>query len=178
MNLLFSLENYVEVGTQPSTNTTPLWDYSVFKKLSKSKEILYHGSSKLITGELTTRSSSLMDGGKVVFATPYPSIAISFCSDWTDEDIEQGSLTTNGSGASSDSLYLKERKKNSFEKFFSGRSGYMYVVKSRGFTTAKNLTNYEFVNSNPVAIVQTYFIEDLYKALKDTGIKLIHYQER
>lgn len=156
-----------------TADSIPEWNYQKHSGINKTT--LYHGSSKLISGKLEPRPSNVIGGKKAVFATINAAFAISFCSDWTDDDIEQGITTTKLFGTPIQAAYLKEKKKKAFEEFFCNRSGYIYLVNSQGFKSVKGLTNYEYINDNSVDIVETYFVKDLYEALKELKIDLVPY---
>lgn len=129
----------------------------------------FHGSPYYIEKQIHPRPSKLLNGESVVFATDIFQIACLFGVDWTDKDIELGSV--NGE------WYMKELYKNSFKRF--KKSCYVYEVDQTGFHGDDRLgMKHEFVNYNDVDIVSTIQVDNIWTMIKSFDIKLEYYEDK
>jgi hypothetical protein len=142
--------------------------------MTSQRKYLYHGSHKLIKNILNPHPSKVVNGEEKVFATPSKAFALMFLGKrWHDDDIELGSH------GEKHLLYAIEKKKNIFIKIFSGKTGYLYKVNAKQFHTDERLgmKNYEYIADQPVDILSTKIINDVYKELLKSDIRMITFDK-
>lgn len=135
-----------------------------------NKNILYHGSSKLIENYLDPRPSNVLNKEEAVFATNDRILSLVFIPKWTDSDFSLGYYK--------DKLYMLELYPNAFD-LLKDKSGYIYEVNSEGFKKDDRLgmQKHEFINNNKVKILNTTYIEDVYKELIKMKMNMIEFNE-
>lgn len=137
--------------------------------MTLQQKYLYHGSKKLIKNTLLPFPSKVVNGDMKVFATPSKGFALMFMGKkWHDDDIELGYNNEKNI------LYAIEKKKNIFKKVFVNRTGYLYKVSAKQFHTDDRLgmKHHEFIADEPVKIISTIVINDVYKELLKSNIIL------
>lgn len=132
----------------------------------------YHGSKLLIKDHLEPRSSAVINGQKAVFATNKISMAMFFASGAPESMIEVGSMGNELERF----YYLRETKPNAFEKFFKGIF-YLYVLDPNNFNPDQRIQPTEFISNQPVKILKTYRIKNLYSSLKKSDLVLITWDD-
>ena len=135
---------------------------------------LYHGSSKLIKDIIYPNPSKVLDGDSRVFSTQSKGFALMFMGKrWKDKDIELGSHSEKHI------LYAIERKPGMFQKVFAHKTGYLYKLKSAQFHTDKRLgmQYHEFISDEPVKIIKTIVVKDVYQELRKSDILLFTFDK-
>lgn len=130
---------------------------------------LWHGSNTLIEGSLQPRPNLLIGSDRAVFATTERWLALAFIPKYSSSDLEVGYIE--------DEAYMGEIYEGAFKKIH-GQKGYLYKIPSKGFRHDHRLgmPQHEFINPSAVDIVETEYIEDIWKELKKLNfIKFISY---
>ena len=153
-------------------------DYKCLESLINSNNIptLYHGSPNKISGYWKPNIS--FHGIPVVYGASDYNFALCYAgkSTWNDFILNQSYY--NGV------LTLTEIKDGVFKEIYDG-SGYIYTLDTSTFYTKEEtpvpkdqLMKIEYLSSNPVKILKTEYIPNVYKALKKRpDIKLYHYPD-
>ena len=70
--------------------------------------------------------------------------------------------------------HIKEMKEGNFEKFFKGKSGYVYIVDSSYFCTDDRvgMKMHEFISHEPVPVIGCIIVKDIYLTLLSCQIHL------
>lgn len=136
---------------------------------------LYHGSTiDLDTNAdyIEPRSSKIIDLEEAVFAANQYWLALFFIAKSGDCDIESGFV--NGRP------YILEAYPGAYDKFLSGKSGYIYYLKPDNFHSDPRLglQNYEFISFQKEKIYKKEYIEDIYAALKKTNLSIITFKDK
>jgi hypothetical protein len=152
--------------------------YNKYKKwknkylaLKGGQKYYYHGSQKLIENYLEPKPSKVLEGDEAVFATNTKWLALIFIAHTTDSDIEIGFI---------DNIpYIMEQYPEAFNKFLN-TGGYIYYVDPELFKsdTRLGMQQHEFISDNKVPIIKKEEIENIYKALKETEVNFISYEEK
>ncbi len=130
----------------------------------------YHGTKhKITTTTLEPHPSPLVNNNHVVFATNTRWLALIFIAGAGDSQIELG-FTHN-------IPYIYEVNPGAFNKYLKGQSGFIHYVDPAPFRRDERLGmhNHEFITDNPVPILKTEKIADIYEALKSTEVNIISY---
>lgn len=137
-----------------------------FKVRETADQKLYHGSA-IKVHTLEPMASKLLDGKKVIFASPHRTIALCFAGvSWSDEDIALGEI--NGRP------YAEELRRGAFRVF--DFSGWLYVFKGTDTINDERLGSFEVALAKPVVPDEIIFIPNVLAELrKDPKIKLIDY---
>lgn len=129
---------------------------------------LWHGSqAALIPGKdmLLPVQSHVLTEQKLVFATPFRSMALAFSTGATDADIGRSFGDLFGEKR----IRIREMVPGAFDKWFRGRSAWLYRTPALLFSHEPGilLPSWEFVSSVPVPILSAEFVPDVWKALTD-----------
>lgn len=125
---------------------------------------LYHGSPKEL--KVLKPHYSRIVGMEVVYASQFKGVALCFAGkQWTDLDLDLGEI--NGV------IHLKELKPDAFDAFDC--SGYLYRFNAEGFETHDNLASFEVIGFKPITDIRQESIENIFRELRDTDIKLIYH---
>lgn len=126
--------------------------------------ILYHGSPVELK-QLKAYHSDLLGGKKVVYASPFRSLALCFAARWTDDDINLGLLHNQPA--------IRELTRNAFKAF--DVAGWLYTVPAKGFQSDDRLGKFEMYSDKDVQIKDTVFIPNIMAELKQSGIYIEYY---
>ena len=127
----------------------------------------YHGSNCVPSDNvLLPRPSDVLNGESVVFATNRKSTALMFIGRWSDSDIEHGFIIHNGV----EQEYAREQYPGAFDLLKVG--GYVHCVNADEFRSNDRLglTDVEFIARNPVKIIKTEYIPNVFNELVKTGV--------
>lgn len=128
-------------------------------------KIMYHGSSARIDGDyLLPRPSAVVNGEKVVFATPDRTLALTFAGrQWSDDDLELGYV--NGQ------LTLEERSAGRFEAVYNRVEAYIYTVDATSFHQDMRLGMYkhEWISDSAVKIQEREYVPNVASALYEAA---------
>lgn len=130
----------------------------------------YHGSSHKVQ-TLLPRPSKVIEGEEAVFATDSKDLAVVFIPKWNDCDLDLG--------YHHNILYVAEQYPGVFEKL-KGTSGYLYSVDSKQFKNDHRLgmQMHEFISKDPVNILKTEKIQDVYQYLEKSLMNMITYDQK
>lgn len=132
---------------------------------------LYHGSNKQLT-RLDPRPTKVLNGDEAVFATPSQTMALIFIPKWSDADFGLG--THNGR------IHIIEHRPNVAKELLS-TDGYLHRVSSDGFKhdPRVGMPCMEFVNKDPVYVMDIEYIPNVYEALIASGnVAIITFDEQ
>lgn len=120
---------------------------------------MYHGSNSIIKGNITPYQSKIMEGERVIFATPNFDLSVIFIPKWSDEDLDLGRME-------GEPLFeVKERYKGAFEKLKI--SGYVYTLRSDNFKKDDGLgMSEEFVSFHEEDVLCIDEIHNVYEYIK------------
>lgn len=132
---------------------------------------LYHGSHQRIANRIEPRASRVLQNEAAVFATPLRAMALTFIPKWRDQDISLGVIDGD--------LVFAEEREHAFRELIKNQAGYLYTVSPTGFESDPRLgmPRHEFIRREPVRILETEYIADVWKALKHEKIVLIKYSD-
>ena len=127
----------------------------------------YHGSSNEIDGDyIEPKLSKVIDDEEAVFATNEKYVALVFIPKWSDCDLEFGHY--------GDVPHMMEIYPGAFDKL-KNVSGYMYYLDPTNFESDSRLgmKKHEFISKQKEKIIKKEFVEDVWKELEKSEIKLI-----
>lgn len=140
------------------------WNYDYIKEgdyitESNIPQILFHGSHEPNLKELEPRVST--HGIKCVYATNMHIMAVILSADRNkSHDGHIASGTINGLP------YISEVHKGALNDAYKGVKSSIYTVSSKGFHHNTKMTNFEFINPNPVSVLKEEVILDLLSELE------------
>ncbi len=99
----------------------------------------------------------------VVFASTHKEFALTFISKWTDDDFD---LSRYNEGP----FIFTEKAKGNLDKFFKGKTGWLYVLNPKTFIKFKDT---EYISLESPEIIEKIKIEDALKELSRSRIILL-----
>lgn len=140
--------------------------YLALARTAGDKKFYYHGSPTKLE-KLEPRPSFVINNESAVFATDKRYLALVFIAKANDQDIELGFINNKP--------YILEQYPGAFDKFLKKKSGYIYYLDPKQFKQDKRLGmyNHEFISYNPVNILKTEKIKDIYEELVKSELNIV-----
>ena len=120
---------------------------------------------------LLPQKSGLFNG-KVVFATPDIRFALAMIHG-TGEEIAVGYY--NSRKIEKKQMYIDELQPDSLQLF--QQSGCLYLVAAAGFVPDKRLAHSEYINRNPVRVLEKFRITNILDELAKYDVNIVEYDD-
>lgn len=99
----------------------------------------------------------------VVFASTHKEFALTFISKWTDADFDLSRFND-------EPFTFTEKAKDNLDKFFKGKTGWLYVLNPKTFIKFKDT---EYISYETPVILEKIKIEDALRELEQSKIILL-----